>query len=494
MKILLINPPVENMIQSYAYSDGKQNLDSHDFGNFPPLGILYIAAYLEKYSPEHKIFVIDCVSEKISYDALKEKIKDIKPDVAGITSFSITLIDVVKTAKLIKEINPNTHISMGGHHPMAFPKEAIGLESIDSIIIGDGEHAFYQLTKALCENKPIDDITGIYTKQSIKNIKETGDPDPRFLYNLSLKPAYMEDLDSLPFPARKYLSHIKFFSIVGISKKFTTIISSRGCPYHCIMCDVPYKKYRARSIKNIVDEIEDCMAQGFEEFHFYDDMFNITAERIIEFSNEVLSRKLKFIWDFRGRVNIITKESLLIAKKAGLRMISFGVETGTDEGLKYINKSTTVEQIKNAFKICKELKIKIIADFMLGFPFEKTAADIKKNIEFCYSLNPDYVIFSVLILYPQTPIYNEAVKKNLINPQRWLDFCKNPTKDFYLDYWEEFFTRKELLDMQQKAFERFFLRPGYILKSILNLRTTDELKIKIRGFLTLMKSKFTAKR
>jgi radical SAM superfamily enzyme YgiQ (UPF0313 family) len=398
MNILLINPPEENLIQSYAYSDGKQSLDSPDFGKFPPLGLLYIASYLEKHTTEHKIFIIDCVSERIGYDILEEKIKEITPDIVGITSFSIALIDILKVTQLIKKIKPDTHICMGGHHPMAFPKEAIAVESIDSIIIGDGEHAFYQLVQAVSENKSIENITGVYTKQSIQYVKENNENDPRFLYNLSLKPAYIEDLDSLPFPARKYLSYIQFFSIVGISKKFTTIISSRGCPYNCIMCDVPYKKYRTRSIKNILAEIEDCIKQGFEEFHFYDDMFNINADRIIEFSNEVLSRKLKFTWDFRGRVNTITKESLQIAKTAGLRMISFGVETGTDEGLKYIKKSTTVEQIKNAFKICKELKIKTIADFMIGFPFEKTATDIKNNIAFCYSLNSDYDMFSVLIL------------------------------------------------------------------------------------------------
>ncbi len=490
MNILLINPPEENLIQSYAYPDGKQSLDSPDFGKFPPLGILYIASYLEKYAPHHKIFVIDCVSEKISYPQLREKISQLKPDIAGITSFSIALIDVVKTAALIKEQNSQTHICMGGHHPMAFPKEALGLKNIDSIIIGDGEEAFCKLADAIEKKLPVENITGVYTKKSLAALSEIKNNDPRFLYRLTLNPAYTENIDELPFPARKYLSHVEFFSIVGVSKKFTTIISSRGCPYGCIMCDVPYKKYRARSIKNIVDEIEDCLKQGFEEFHFYDDMFNITAERITEFANEVLARNLKFTWDFRGRVNTITRESLLAAKKSGLRMISFGVETGTDEGLKYIKKGTTVEMIRNAFKLCRELKIKTIADFMIGFPFEKTYEDIKNNIRFCYSINPDYVMFSVLILYPNTPVYEYAVKKNLIDTKRWQKFCENPSEDFYLDYWEEFFTRKQLLDFQQKAFENFYLRPSYIWQSVKNLSSVSELKIKIRGFFTLLRSIF----
>jgi dimeric dUTPase (all-alpha-NTP-PPase superfamily) len=103
-------------------------------------------------------------------------------------------------------------------------------------------------------------------------------------------------------------------------------------------------------------------------------------------------------------------------------------------------------------------------------------------------------MFSVLILYPNTQVYTDAVKKNLINPKRWLDFCNSPSKDFYLDYWEEFFTRKQLLDFQQKAFENFYLRPYYIWQSIKNLSSFEELKIKTRGFSTLIKSKFVSKR
>ncbi len=488
MNVLLINPPEENLIQSYAYPDGKVGIDSPDFGKFPPLGLMYILSYLEKHAPEHKLFLIDCVSEKISYDVLKEKISQIKPDLAGITSFSIGLIDVIKTARIIKDLFPKAHINMGGHHPMAFPKEAIKLKEFDSVIIGDGEEAFFRLAKALAQKTPIEDIAGVYTKKSVFMQTECSETsDSRFLYPVSLKPAYIENLDELPFPSRKHMSHVNFFSIVGVSKKFTTIISSRGCPFHCIMCDVPYKKYRARSIKNIADEIEDCVNQGFDEFHFYDDMFNITPERIIEFSNELISRKLKITWDFRGRVNTVTYESLKTAKKSGLRMISFGVETGTNEGLKFIKKETTVEKIKEVFKICNDLKIKTIADYMIGFPFEKTRKDIEENIKFCYGLNPTFSMFSVLILFPNTPVYRLAVEKKLIDPSRWQKFCENPASDFYLDYWTEFFSRKELLDFQQKAFKNFYLRPSYIWQSIKNLSGFEELKRKAKGFFVLIK-------
>lgn len=487
MNILLINPPTENLVDAYKKSDGKTGLDSPEFGVFPPLGLLYILSYLEKHAPNHKLHLIDCVSEKIRYEQLEQKIIDIKPDVVGITSFSVVLIDIIKVAKIVKKHFPKTHISMGGHHSMCFPQQAIAIDEIDSIAIGDGEKSFFQLVQALENNQPIDNILGIYTKESIKKVKEENiDNDNSLLYPIKLKPAFIEDLDELPFPARKYLAHVKFYSIVGISNNFTTIISSRGCPYHCIMCDVPYKKYRVRSVKNIVDEIEQCIKEGFKEFHFYDDMFNMSSKRVIEFSQELIKRKLKIVWDFRGRVNTITKESLKIAKQSGLRMISFGVETGTDEGLIYIKKGITIEQIKMAFKICKELKITTIADFMIGLPFEKTKQDVINNINFCISLKPNYAMFSLLTIFPNTPLYFQAIQKGLIDKQRWLDFCSNPTKDFYLDYWEEFFTRDELLDFYDLAYKKFYFRFSYIIQSILNLKSIVELKRKIKGALILL--------
>ncbi len=489
MNVLLINPPTENLVEAYKRKDGKAGLDSPEFGTFPPLGLLYILSYLEKYAPQHKLYLIDCVSEKVSYEQLEQKIIDIKPDIVGITSFSVLLIDIIKVAKIVKKHFPSTHVSMGGHHSMCFPEQAIAIKEIDSISIGDGEKSFFQLVQALENNQPIDNITGIYTKESIKKAREenpNNNNNDLLVYPIKLKPAFIDNLDDLPFPARKYLSHIKFYSIVGISNKFTTIISSRGCPYHCIMCDVPYKKYRARSIKNIVDEIEQCISEGYEEFHFYDDMFNITPQRVIDFSQELIKRKLKIVWDFRGRVNTITKESLEIAKKSGLRMISFGVETGTNEGLKYIKKGTTVEQIRTAFKICKELKITTIADYMVGLPFEKTKQDVINNINFCISLKPNYAMFSLLTIFPNTPLYFQAIEKGLIKPQRWIDFCLNPTKDFYLDYWEEFFTREELLDLYDLAYKKFYFRVSYIIQSILNLKSFAELKRKIKGALVLL--------
>lgn len=338
MNILLINPPALNAIPEQTDAQGKPYIESDDFGYFPPLGLLYIISYLEKHTHGHKIFFKDCVAEKTSYEKLRQALLEIQPDIVGITSFTIGLIDIIKTTALIKSVFPKTHICLGGHHAIAFPIEAMQLENIDSIIVGDGELAFTELVSRLSQKKDFTDICGVYTKKSIQEYIKKPIADKRFLPSVSIPAAYIENIDILPAPNRKYIKRIDYHSIVGAHPKLATIITSRGCPHHCIFCDVPYKQYRQRSVKSIVDEIAECLALGYQEIHFYDDLFNITPERVISICDEIDLRRLKFTWNFRGRVNTATKESLRRAKNSGCRMISFGVETGTNDGLAYLKK------------------------------------------------------------------------------------------------------------------------------------------------------------
>jgi len=330
-------------------------------------------------------------------------------------------------------------------------------------------------------------ITGVYTRESIQPWKTRRFEDKRFLAHLPVPPAYIEDIDSLPPPNRNHIRHIQYTSTVGITDSLATIISSRGCPYRCIYCDVPYKRYRERDIAKVVDEIEQCLSMGYKEIHFYDDLFNITPGKVIRFCEEISRRGLKFPWDFRGRVNTATRESLEQAKQAGCHMISFGIETGSDEGLQFLCKGTTTEQIRKVLGWCKELRIQTIADYMLGFPFEKSAEDVWRHVDFIIDLEPTYIQFCVLTLYPNTPVFDMAVQRGLIDGNRWNEFCRDPKPGFAVDHWNEFLSTKELVDIQRKAYKKFYIRPSYIWNSIKRLTSWYELKTKIRGALKMLR-------
>lgn len=490
MRILLLNPPAEHTVAEYADSSctsERGTVEVEDFGLFPPLGLLYILAALKQKAPDHDIKFLDCVAEQVSQASLAARIMDLKPDVVGITSFTMALYDVCLAARTIRSICPEAHICLGGHHPIAFPFEAAELPEFDSIVVGEGEEAFPALVDAIKYGTDITQILGVYTKESIQRYGQQPGSDPRFLTSVMVPPAYIKNINILPTPDRSVIEHLQYRSIVGASSRLATMISSRGCPCRCTYCDVPFKLYRQRTITSVADEIKGCLDAGYKEVHFYDDLFNITPERVINFCDEINNRGYRFDWDFRGRVNTVTRESLQRAKQAGCRMISFGVETGSDEGLLLLKKNTSVEQIRNVFKWCRELGILTIADFMIGLPSEKTANDVRHNVDFLLKLDPDYAQFSILSLFPNTEIFADAARRGLINPGRWNKFAKNPTADFYLDHWEENISLSELLQLQRESYRRFYLRPRYIWRSLIATCSWHEFTSKFHGAMKILR-------
>jgi radical SAM superfamily enzyme YgiQ (UPF0313 family) len=361
------------------------------------------------------------------------------------------------------------------------------LPDFDSVIVGEGEYAFAELVNCIVNKQDFTQITGIYTKASIEGFLGIQERDRRFLNHVIVPPAYVEDVDDIPPPDRKYIQHIDYCSIVGLTGKLATMITTRGCPYKCTFCDVPYKKYRQRDLDLVMDEIEDCLRLGYREFHFYDDLFNITAQKILDFCDALERRNLQIVWDFRGRVNGVTRESLVRAKQLGLRMISFGVETGSDLGLKTLKKGSNIAQVERTFAWCRELGIKTIANYMIGLPHEKSPADIRENVDFLIRLNPDYSQFNILSLYPHTQVHKDAMALGFAEPGKWEAFSLDPLNyKFRVEHWTQYMTEDELVKLQRESYKRFYFRPRYILRSLMKTTTTHELKSKVKGALRLL--------
>lgn len=482
----MLNAPDENAVQEFPDDDGEGYLEADDYGSFPPLGSLYVLTYAKVHLPQHEYFFIDCIAQKIPHKELKSKIEEIQPDIVGITSYTISLVDIVMAARTVREVNPNVHLCLGGHHPTAFPYEASQLKEFDSVVVGEGEFAFSNLIENIEKKLPIDKIRGVYTKESIDEYIAMKFKDRRFLGHLNVPPGYVNDLDAIPILDRTFIQDITYNSIVGLTGKLATLITTRGCPYHCTFCDVPYKEYRQRNVELVMDEIEICLSMGYQEFHFYDDLFNITPQKIFEFCEALERRNLKIIWDFRGRVNGITFESLKKAKSVGLRMISFGVETGSDLGHKTLKKGSNIKQVEDAFTFCRKLGIKTIANYMIGLPHEKSKDNVRENIDFLIKLNPDYAQIAILNLYPHTQMFNDAVRLRMIEKGRWEAFSLDPQPGFKVDHWTEFMTEKELVLLHRESYKRFYFRPSYIARSIIKTRSLHEFSSKFNGVLKLL--------
>ena len=468
MKVLLISPPLENMIATNYPSAIEE-----ESGCSPPLGLMYIAAYAEK-NTDNKIEILDAVSEKMNYDRISETIHRKKPDVVGIQSLTFSIVDTLLLAKLVRNLSEDIKIVLGGPHVNIYPNETICRKEVDYLVLGEGEITFTDLLQNIDNIEKLKTTQGLVFKEGDKIIN-TGLRDP------------IDDLDAIPFPARHLTNYKNYYSLLAKRNPITTMMSSRGCPYQCTFCGRQHlgKRFRARSAKNVVDEIEECISMGIEEFLFYDDTFAVNRQRTLDICNEILERGLDIGWDIRTRVDNVDKEILLKLKKAGCERINYGVESGNAEMLKLIRKGITIEQAKEAFRLTKEIGIQTLAYFIIGLPGE-TKLQILDTIKFAKLLNPDYAHFSVLTPYPDTPLYENSLKNGVIKEDYWRDFAKNPNKQFVPRAWEEDLSRQELLDLLNYAYKDFYIDIGYILQQMLKIRSLNEFKKKTKAGLRLL--------
>jgi len=458
MKILLISPPIDNIIES----DMPKELESGmDF--LPPLGLMYIASFTQEKS-NHEVKILDCPLEKVSYDNLKQRIQKESPDVVGITAMTFTLIDVIKVSKTAKNVNQKIKVVLGGPHVNIYPEETLQNKEIDFVVLGEGEQAFIDLLDNIEDKNKLKEIKGLVFKLD-DNIVNTG------------KRKFVMDLDTLPFPARKLTLYKKYYSIIAKKNPTTTMFTSRGCPYNCLFCDRPHlgKVFRARSANNVVSELEEIIKLGIKEVFFYDDTFTIDRQRVIDICNLIIKKGLVINWDVRARVNTVDEKLLKLMKKAGCKRIHFGVEAGTEKILKVLRKGITIPMVKNAFKETKKAKIETAAYFMIGSPTEDIN-DIRASIKLAKELNPDFAHFTVLTPFPATDLYYRGMQNGILKSDYWREFSKNPKEGFKPPAWEENFSREILFKMLIDAYRSYYLSPKYILRRIKELRSFDNLK------------------
>ncbi|MFA6227932.1 MAG: radical SAM protein [Patescibacteria group bacterium] len=469
MKILLINPPIQHIIES----DMPKELESGmDF--LPPLGLMYLAGYLLKHS-NHEVKIIDCPVEKINLDALAEIIKLEKPELVGITAMTFTIIDVLMAAKKIKAAQPEIPIVLGGPHVNIYPEETMANPEIDFLILGEGEQPFYDLINNLQQPEQWPTIKGIVFRQA-SNIINNGCRD------------LIMQLDDLPFPARTLTPYKKYYSIIAQKNPTTTMFTSRGCPYQCLFCDRPHlgKIFRARSAQNVVQELAEIAALGIKEVFIYDDTFTIDRQRVVDICRLIMEKNIILNWDIRARVNTVDEELLILMEKAGCTRIHYGVEAGTEKILNVLRKGITIPMIKKAFALTKKAGIETAGYFMIGSPTE-TEDDIKETIKLAKELFPDYVHFSVLTPFPATDLYLKGLKEGIIKQDYWREFSKHPQADFHPPAWEENFTREQLFKTLIQAYRSYYLAPRYIWRRLKEIRNWNNLKNNFKAGLKLLK-------
>ncbi|MFH0852540.1 MAG: radical SAM protein [bacterium] len=474
MRVLLINPPRFNEI----IADNPAFIEE-ERGFNPPLGLLYLAGYLKK-NGGHQVFALDAQVDRISSSGeFKKRIAEFKPEAVGVVAMTFTLVDVLKTIKIVKEIEKERghkiFTVLGGPHVHLYPKETVAIKEVDFVIKGEGEIPFFKLLEALEGRGSLSQIKSL-------TYKENGQIFDNPVGDL------IENLDDLPFPERTLLPVERYNSILGGGHIVTTMFTSRGCPFQCAFCDRPHlgKRFRARSAKSVADEMEECLGLGIQEILIYDDTFTVDKQRVIDICDEIIRRRLKFVWDIRARVDTIDEIILKKLKQAGCQRIHFGVESGTEKILKVLNKGIHLEQIEKAFNSAKRAGIETLGYFMIGAPGE-TREDIFETIKFAKKINPDYAHITILTPYPGTLIYKQALEQGVIKNDYWLEFARNPENPPETRYWEKELSKEELFKLLNKFYKDFYGRPSFIIKQIFKIRSFDDFMKRAKAGLKILK-------
>lgn len=469
-KILLINPALSGSLSSGIFTIKV------------PLGLAYLASYLEKYGYEPKI--IDCMAyyeniEKIGDKhriGLPEKdiinqIREFNPDIVGVScGYTIHEKDSFRIAELAKK-NSKALVIFGGAHTSANPLQVLNNKNVDIAVIGEGEKTFLNIIRNL-KSKKLYSVPG--TAMRIRNkikINKLG--------------GYIENLDEIPFPARhllpmeRYLKHPQN-SIANIRAPTTEIITSRGCPFNCIFCSIHTvwgRKWRARSAKNVVDEIESLNNEyGIKEFRFFDDNISWDKKRMIEICDEIIKRNLDIKWDTPNGVAIATldEEVLRKMKHAGYYKIVMGIESGCERILGFMKKPVNLEHARNIIKICNKLGIWTWSTFVIGFP-DETKEEINKTIDFAKKSGLNFATFYIAQPYPGTEMFDIYRKEGLLKKGFIADSSVTDTK-----YNTHNFSADELKEIQKRAYSDFI---KYRMISYLNpIKFYNEFLNRIRSF------------
>jgi len=416
----------------------------------PPNNLLYLASILRLYGKD--VIVRDYPVER-DKNFIKD-LKDFNPDMIIMSITTGTIESDLEFFKFAKDFNENIITIAEGAHFITAPISSFNKDIykyLDFAFYGESEYVLKNFIEIYEENGELDKVKGLIYKVQGKWIKNEAPP-------------FIEDLDSLPFPARDLIRNELYIN-PDTDRPIATIQTSRGCPGSCIYCLAPIvsgKIVRKRSPKNIVDEIEECVKKyKIDNFFLRADTFTIDRDWVIEISKEIINRNLKIKWVANSRTKTIDREMLIWMKRAGCYLIAFGLESGSERSLRLMKKGVSVEDNFNAVKLAKELGFKVYSFFIIGFPWE-SEEDILETINFSLKIPSDFVEFHIATPYYGTELYKIMKDENLINEDiEGHNYFSNPIGG------TKYVSRERLLYLRKKALLKFYLRPNYIFKTLI---------------------------
>ncbi len=414
-------------------------------GIFPSLPLLSLAAWVRENG--FQVDYIDLHARNLLTPEAAPAVQAFGPDIVALTAKTLGWPAVIEIAQMVREAAPDATIVVGGPQLTLYAKESLSWDCFDLACVGDGEETLLEICQRYERGESLEGIAGtVYRKDG--QILEAARP-------------VAAKIDKYPMPAWD-LVDLTDYHCLTLLQPFATMVTTRGCPWHCGYCSQVYsEKLRFRAPELVVDEMEYLEREhGVREIVFFDETFTIGKRRMKKFSKLVQERGLTVKFNIRARVDTVDREVLEALKAAGLRSIHMGVEAGTDRLLKIMNKQITREQTERAFRISREVGIETRGYFMIGY-YDATPQDIEDTINFAAGLGLDWASFSVATALPGTDLYTVAQERGYVNGDFWREYTVNGGGQ--LPQLEtETFTAEQLRAYRTKAYLKFYMRPDLI--------------------------------
>ncbi len=466
--IMLVNPPTPDG-ELWIRTQHRVGRRTRENMVWPQVSLAQMAALLH---PVYKVKVVDCNAERMGWAEFTKMLDQYQPKYYLTQLTAPTLENdmygcFLAHARGAKTIAFGTHIT-------PIPVETMRpYPSLDFALVGEPDLTIRDLLDHLegriAERSP--EIVKIFEKHDPMykpSLKEDGSVDMYGIKGIAWRKAdeiilnfprpFISELDDMPVPMHELLP-LQSYRMPLIKGAFTFIVTSRGCPAGCTYCikHVSYQySARIRSPKLIMEELWRLKKLGINNIHMYADLFTVNREQVIELCNLMIEEKINIHWTSNSRVDYVDEEMLTLMGKAGCRLISWGIESGSEQILKHARKGAYPDKAERALRWAKQAGIMNWGYFIIGLPGE-TEETIRQTIDFAKKLPLDIALFHVAAPYPGTPFFFEVVENNWFRPgTRWEQVDMD--KGTVLDYPD--MPAERLLYWQKRAFREWAFRPG----------------------------------
>jgi len=450
MKVYMLNPPYMP-----HFGRGMRWQDTGRGGTlYYPIWLSYATALVNK---KHETRLVDAPAWNWDRNDVIDDVKKFKPNLIVMDSSFPSLNNDIEVAESIKQsYGADLKIVLVGPPASQFSNEILNSDGIDIVARLEYDSTIEELADRLENEENLEDIKGISYKENGEIIHN---PDREFTNS--------EDLDKIPFVSKVYKEHlnVKDYFLGSSLYPEIQIFTGRGCPFHCTFCSWPQtlmgRKYRVRSVKNVLDELEWIQNNlpEVKEVFFEDDTFTIDKKRVLEFCQQYRERGLQVTWACNARVGL-DYETMKEMKESNCRLLIVGYESGNDEILKNIKKGITVEEIKNFAEDAKRAGLLVHGDFIIGLPGEtkQTIENTKKLIK---ETKSDILQVSVASPFPGTEFYEWCKEEGFLiteDPNEYLD--ENGHQKAIITYPE--ITNEEITEAVNGILKNYYLSLDYI--------------------------------